>query len=193
VRIDGTMIRQARTRRLWTQAELAAKAGVDERTVQRLERTGQTSFATLQAMAETFGIDVATLVDSAPASPLSRARWTATQTSPRRQLGFKFLFALAMLSTMRVGMFDFGDSGNWPHWQIFFLASIAAIALLIYGYRTRDLRAFGTVTLAADASLLWYLPLALPAAVFLTATYLVLAIRPRGPSHGAAPPPMAGR
>lgn len=193
MRIDGTTVRQARTRRAWTQADLAAKAGVDERTVQRVERTGQTSFATLQAIAEAFGIDVATLVDGPATDAHSRPRWRAQQLSPRREFAFKLLFALAMLGTVRVGIFDIGDSGNWPHWQLFLLASVAAIALLVYGYRSRDLRAFGVVTLAAAVSLLWYLPLVLPAAVFLTATYLVLAVRPQEAFRGSAPPPMEGR
>lgn len=177
--ISGSSIRQERTRKAWSQAELAAKAGVDVRTIQRLERTGQTSFATLQAVSRALDKDVGVLIDVVPATSPSAAKWLAPRTSPRREAVFKILYALALLGTIRVGLFEFGDSGNWPHWQIFFLASVVAVALLVYGYRSRDLRAFGVVTLAAAVSLLWYFPLVLPAAVFLVAACLVLALAPR--------------
>jgi transcriptional regulator with XRE-family HTH domain len=193
MRIDGTTIKQERTRRAWTQADLAAKAGLDERTVQRLERTGQTSFATLQAISGAFGMDLGVLVDSVPSAAPPMSRWTAPQTSPRRTVVFKLFYALAILGIIRVALFGFGNSAVWPHWQIFFIASVAALALLVYGYQRRDLRAFAVVALASLVSLLWYLPIVLPAAVFSVATYLVLAVTPqRSVRESATPWPKDG-
>lgn len=186
MRIDGTVIRQERTRRAWTQADLASRAGVDERTVQRLERSGQTSFATVQAIATAFDMEPARLIDGEPRTSSRAFTLEEPASSPAHRVFFWIFCVLAILGIVWVGIFDFGNSGNWPHWRIFFLASVTAVALLVYGYRRRDPRVFGIVSLAALISLLWYFPLTLPASVFLVATYLVLTIGTRRSASGDA-------
>jgi len=51
-------IKELRTGRAWSQAQLADIASVNIRTIQRLEKTGQSSYETLLAVAAAFDIDV---------------------------------------------------------------------------------------------------------------------------------------
>lgn len=168
MRIDGRHVRGERTRRAWTQAELATRCGVDVRTVQRLESSGQTSFATVQAIAQAFNMDPGRLIDD-PA--LSCNRPSAMALLPTRGAAFWTLYALTLVSVALAGVRMFG----WQQW--FVLATSAAAALLVYGLRRHDLRAFGAVAICSVASMLWYFPLTLPATVFSTGLFLLLAHR----------------
>lgn len=51
-------VKKARLERAWTQSQLAEVAGVDLRTIQRLEKDGTASHETLMAVANAFEIDV---------------------------------------------------------------------------------------------------------------------------------------
>jgi transcriptional regulator with XRE-family HTH domain len=52
------LVRKEREARAWTQTQLAVVAGVNLRTIQRLERDGSASFETLMAVANAFKMDV---------------------------------------------------------------------------------------------------------------------------------------
>lgn len=51
-------VRKEREERAWPQRQLAEVAGVNLRTIQRLERDGTASFETLMGVAQAFGMDV---------------------------------------------------------------------------------------------------------------------------------------
>lgn len=176
MKIDPRVIRTERTRRVWTQADLASRAQVDERTIQRLERSGQTSFATLQAVAAAFGISAAELVDQEPtASPLTLPSQAAPLSRARLRL-FRVFGLLAIAFTIEPGVRWFGNTGNWPHWQVWFLACTAAGIALIYAYRRLDHRIFGIVTALTFVSMLWWLNITLPAFVFVLTAFLLLSL-----------------
>lgn len=52
------LVKKDREARAWTQTQLAEVAGVNLRTIQRLEKDGTASFETLMGVAQAFGIDV---------------------------------------------------------------------------------------------------------------------------------------
>lgn len=58
------LIKKERQERAWTQTQLAEIAGVNLRTIQRIEKDGVASFETLMAVANAFGIDVRELNQS---------------------------------------------------------------------------------------------------------------------------------
>ncbi len=165
MRIDGSRVRAERTRRAWTQVELAARSSVDVRTIQRLERTGQTSLATVQAIARAFHVDPSQLTDD----PVPRFPLQEPQPLRTRGALFWILYIPTFSAIIVAGLRMFG----WQQW--FVLAAAAGAALLVYGLRGHDLRAFGALAICSTISLLWYFPLTLPASVFSVALYLVLA------------------
>lgn len=63
-RIDPDKLRAARERRLWTQAELAARIGSAESTLVNIERgKHQPRISTVRKLAEALEVDPAELVD----------------------------------------------------------------------------------------------------------------------------------
>jgi transcriptional regulator with XRE-family HTH domain len=60
--------KELRTRRAWSQEQLAAVAGINVRTIQRIERGDGASFETLKALANAFDVDVSELL-AAPLPP----------------------------------------------------------------------------------------------------------------------------
>ncbi len=180
MRIDGSRVRLERTRRAWTQAELAARSSVDVRTVQRLERTGQTSLATVQAIAREFHVDPSQLTDD----PVPRFQLQGPEPLPTRGALFWILYVLTFSGVILAGLRMFGLQ------QWFVLAAAAGVALLVYGRRRHDLRAFGAIAISSTVSLLWYFPLTLPASLFSVALYLLLARRlARGREEAASAGP----
>lgn len=65
------LVKKEREARAWTQTQLAEVAGVNLRTIQRLEKDGSASFETLMGVAQAFGIDVKEL------NPLSKRQQKA--------------------------------------------------------------------------------------------------------------------
>lgn len=65
------LVKKERDARAWTQTQLAQVAGINLRTVQRLEKDGSASFETLMGIAQAFGIDVKQL------NPLSKRQQKA--------------------------------------------------------------------------------------------------------------------
>ena len=84
----GQRLRAHRLALLWTQAELAARAGVSTGTVRTLEATGLSSIETLVRVALPLGLaDTLQSLFVAPAqsiSQLSRAERAQRQRAPRR-------------------------------------------------------------------------------------------------------------
>ncbi|MDA0270029.1 MAG: helix-turn-helix transcriptional regulator [Chloroflexi bacterium] len=54
MKIDGHLILALRTQRSWSQDELAVAAGLNLRTVQRIERSGTTSLHSKKSLAAAF-------------------------------------------------------------------------------------------------------------------------------------------
>src|SRR5438128_1758539 len=58
MKIDANRLRLMRESRGWSQDQLAELAGVNRRTVQRLEKCGNASLETLRAIAVTLNVDI---------------------------------------------------------------------------------------------------------------------------------------
>lgn len=69
----ATKMKDLRTRKAWTQEDLAAKAGVSVPTVQRAERGDRVSADTVASLAEAFGLAAQDLAGEAPATDASDA------------------------------------------------------------------------------------------------------------------------
>ena len=61
MKIDADLMLELRTANAWSQDELAIAAGLNPRTVQRIEREGQASLQSKKALASAFGVDVGEL------------------------------------------------------------------------------------------------------------------------------------
>jgi transcriptional regulator with XRE-family HTH domain len=72
VRPNGEKIRQLRDQKVWTQEELADKAGVSLRTIQSAERGLPLQRYTVQCIAEAFGVEVSILLSNAPIAEAPR-------------------------------------------------------------------------------------------------------------------------
>ena len=55
--IDATHVRELRERHAWTQEDLAREAGLDARTIQRIERSGSASLRSQRAIAAALDIE----------------------------------------------------------------------------------------------------------------------------------------
>ncbi|MDF3013101.1 MAG: hypothetical protein K0Q78_1305 [Cellvibrio sp.] len=67
MKINKEILRRERELRAWTQSHLAEVADVSMRTVQRIERTGDTSMESASALAAALGVDLAVLMETSVA------------------------------------------------------------------------------------------------------------------------------
>ena len=58
MKINATLLIELRKERAWTQDELAAKAGLNLRTIQRIEKEGVASLHSKKSIAAAFDIDI---------------------------------------------------------------------------------------------------------------------------------------
>jgi transcriptional regulator with XRE-family HTH domain len=65
----GTKTKELRVKRAWSQEQLADIAGVNVRTIQRIEHGEGASFESLKAVANAFGVNVEELLAPPPAEP----------------------------------------------------------------------------------------------------------------------------
>lgn len=77
MKIDASFVKAERTRRGWTQEQLAEVAALSIRTVQRVERMGVASNESVSALCAVLGVDRARLLEvPAPSAPASAAKRT---------------------------------------------------------------------------------------------------------------------
>ncbi len=172
MQVDRSAVRSARQRRAWTQAKLAEKAQVDERTVQRVERTGRASLPTLQAIAGALELDPSLLIASNGSSS-ARGPSRSPELSGTRRAAFRTFAALTFLALGLLLWEEFGNPG-WPEWQLWFLCLVAAAVALWYAVRGEDHRIIGLIALVACVSMLWYFPRPLLVSVFSAAAFLTM-------------------
>lgn len=68
---DGNHIRSLRLQRGWSQSHLAELTSLGERTIQRIESTGQASLESRMAIAQAFDLTTDQLFQTAPARELT--------------------------------------------------------------------------------------------------------------------------
>jgi len=76
MKISGEKVREIRERRGWSQEQLAELAGLNARTVQRLERSGNVSLETVKSVAATLEVEIS---EFAP----PRTMWPGHDTDPK--------------------------------------------------------------------------------------------------------------
>ena len=69
MKIHSDRVRQLRTGRQWSQEQLAAACGLNLRTVQRLESSGNASMESVRALAAVFGVDAGELIVAGGEAP----------------------------------------------------------------------------------------------------------------------------
>lgn len=127
MKVNSDYIRQLRQQRGWSQEQLASIAGINARTIQRLERGTHASVDTLKALAVVFAVDYQQLLTDATAAPT--VRWY--QRSP---------LALALLD----GLQQFDEfSGHWTRAQFWWFM---LPMLLVLGITTAIHPVLATIT-----------------------------------------------
>ena len=71
MKVNTTKVAQLRQQRSWSQDELATAAGVNLRTIQRIENEGTASLQSMKALASAFEIDLH-ILKSVPEQPMSQ-------------------------------------------------------------------------------------------------------------------------
>lgn len=87
MKIDSARVRALRERRAWSQEQLAQVAGLNVRTVQRIESGGSASLETRMALAVAFEVTPEALCEAVPApaaEPLSAAPPQAPRQAPKQ-------------------------------------------------------------------------------------------------------------
>jgi transcriptional regulator with XRE-family HTH domain len=83
----GVKVKDLRTRRAWPQEQLAAAAGINVRTIQRIEHGGHAAFETLMALANAFEVDVSELL-AAPPPQEQKAGDKPEEAAPSQRVEF---------------------------------------------------------------------------------------------------------
>ena len=103
MKVNAERVRELREQNSWTQEELAEKAGINLRTVQRIESKGSASLRSTRALAEVFETDVQDLSDGG-------FRMDTMMDAPPRfgfaAVAFGFLALAAVLGHFFVGPID---------------------------------------------------------------------------------------
>ena len=123
LRVDAERIQQLRTRSAWTQEELADKANLSARTVQRLERGESASLESIRMLAAVFGVGVEELL-AKPARTHFSAPW-----SRKLQLTTLAFLAVIAIATVR--------AGPYASWVVIGVLLLAAF-LSVRGYSVLD-------------------------------------------------------
>ena len=67
MKINAELVKKLRAEQHWSQEQLAAACGLNLRTIQRLENTGNASIESVRALAAVFAVDANTLLETAEA------------------------------------------------------------------------------------------------------------------------------
>jgi transcriptional regulator with XRE-family HTH domain len=117
--IDGRLVTKHRARRGWSQEELAREAGLDVRTIQRVETSGRASLRSVRALADALGLEVPDLeVANHELSPCPECRSEAVHrhagTVDTSSIGGQLLPGLApgRLSSARLDVVACADCGH---------------------------------------------------------------------------------
>lgn len=123
VRANGNRIQQLRTKSAWTQEELADRANLSARTVQRLEGGGSASLESIRVLSTVFGVESEELL-AKPARAHFSAPW-----SRKLQLTTLAFLAVIAFATYR--------AGPYASWIVIGLLLLAAF-LSVRGYSVLD-------------------------------------------------------
>ena len=93
MKINKEILRRERESRAWTQSHLAEVADVSMRTVQRIERTGDSSMESASALAAALNVDLAVLMESPVA-----------QANPAKPHRYKLWSAFGLIGSMLVAL-----------------------------------------------------------------------------------------
>ena len=98
MRIDGKIVRDLRLRRSWSQETLAENAGVNRRTIQRIESTGIVSLRTRNLIASTLGVEPTELDLQAPKQTARHEENQRSLVMPATALGLYVIAAIVLFA-----------------------------------------------------------------------------------------------
>jgi transcriptional regulator with XRE-family HTH domain len=159
MKIDPALVRKLRQHRHWSQEQLGAACGLNLRTIQRLEKSGNASLESVRALAAVFGVEAGELVQEGgpgPGTPWDAVRAGFARyadfagTSTRYEYWWFFLFVMLLasmaelVSTVLSGLFllavvvplaaagsrRLNDTGQSPWWQLMFLVPFGFVVPL---------------------------------------------------------------
>ncbi len=101
MKINKETLRRERELRAWTQSHLAEVADLSMRTVQRIERTGDTSMESASALAAALNLELAVLMEAPALITPSAKNNGPTPVKPRR---YKLWSAIALIGSAVVAL-----------------------------------------------------------------------------------------
>ena len=123
----SSRIRLERQKRSWTQEQLAERAKLSTRTVQRIESNGESSAETLRLIAEAFGLPADSLGTAAPRIHF-RAPWSQT---------VKVITALTAVVMLALPFIISRESFHWLHWGLWG-AFLFSLFFSVNGFSVRN-------------------------------------------------------
>lgn len=115
MKIHSDRVRQLRTARQWSQEQLATACGLNLRTIQRLESSGNASMESVRSLAAVFGVEAGELIASHPdphslaaAAPVEAVRTCLTRfadfhgTAGRAEYWWFLLFVVLVFAIATV-------------------------------------------------------------------------------------------
>ncbi|MBC7365306.1 MAG: helix-turn-helix domain-containing protein [Undibacterium sp.] len=123
----SSRIRLERQKRSWTQEQLAERAKLSTRTVQRIESNGESSAETLRLIAEAFGLPADSLLRAAPRMHF-RAPWSLT---------VKVVTVLASVVILALPFIISSESVHWLHWCLWG-AFVFCLFFSVNGFSVRN-------------------------------------------------------
>lgn len=169
MKIDAELIKRLRADRHWSQEQLSEMCGLNLRTIQRLEKSGNASLESVRALAAVFEIDAQSLKLDAVAgkrNPIETVKISLQQfddfsgTADRYEFGWFFVFMLLFLAIatvihpkaymiaalivvlpfLAVGSRRLRDSAYSPWWQLMYLVPFGfVVPLILYFWPEKNL------------------------------------------------------
>jgi len=160
MQIDTRRLRQFRTQRQWSQEQLAEACGLNLRTIQRMEKSGNASMESVRALAAVFEIDAAELIAADPGPTaivlktvregfIRGAEFSGKATRPEYWWLFLFVLLTLAIATaiqdklylvvaivtlvplLAAGTRRLRDTGHSGWWQLLFLVPFGFVPVLI--------------------------------------------------------------
>lgn len=132
IRVDSDKIRLWRKERLWSQEQVAEKAGISLRTVQRIENSGAASHDSAALLADVFEADVNDFLVDENGQIEKAANLQASKASLGLRMSFGIHlvgFVIGMVTFFVIGLVD----ANPTSWSMLVPAAFWAVGLVAHG------------------------------------------------------------
>ena len=132
IKVDSDKIRLWRKERLWSQEQVAEKAGISLRTIQRIENSGAASHDSAASLATVFDAKVSDLLvdENGQDEKAAALKKSKASLGLRMSFGIHLVgFVIGMVTFFVIGLVD----GNPTQWSMIIPAAFWFVGLVAHG------------------------------------------------------------